>query len=232
VSCFIGKSSVPKDPYILAIGSHKGGTGRTTTALALAWLWSRSGIRVTLADVDPVRAAGLVALADGSCPWPNVRYAVTMPRPRDPGYDADLIVVDCPALLSPAARPVLQRATTIILTVRADPLSLRTVPAAAAVLESARADNPLLELLGVLVGLYNERDSLQPPIVEKLRHMHGPLLLDPAIPDDPALRDWPLSPGGDLPEGPAASAFGVLAERLAGHIRRYSGVASAAGGGV
>jgi cellulose biosynthesis protein BcsQ len=223
---------VPQDPYILAIGSHKGGTGRTTAALALTWLWSRSGIRVTLADIDPVRAAGLVALTDGTCRWPNVRYSVTMPRHRDPGYDADVIVVDCPALLSPAARPVLQRATTIILTVRADPLSLRTVPSAAAALEAARADNPLLELLGVLVGLYNEGDSLQPPIVEKLRHMHGPLLLNPAIPDDPALRDWPLSPGGDLPEGPGAAAFEVLAERLAGQVRRQNGAVPAAGGGA
>jgi len=222
---------VPQEPYILAIGSHKGGTGRTTAALSLACLWGRSGIRVTLADVDPVRAAGLVALADGTCRWSNVRYSVSLPRPRDPGYDADLIVVDCPALLTPAARPVLQRATTIVLTVLADPLSLRTVPAAAGVLESARADNSRLELLGVLVGRYNERDSLQPPILEQLRQMHGPLLLDPAIPDDPALRDWPLSPGGELPDGPAAAAFAVLAARLAGQVRRQSGVASAAGGG-
>jgi len=223
---------VPQDPYILAIGSHKGGTGRTTAALALAWLWSRSGIRVTLADVDPVRAAGLVALSDGVCVWPNVRYTVSLPRPRDPGYDADLIIVDCPALLAPAARPVLQRATTIILTVLADPLSLRTVPSAAAVLESVRADNPRLELLGVLVGLYNKHDSLQPPILEQLRQMHGALLLDPAIPDDPALREWPLSPGGDLPEGPGAAAFEVLANRLAGTVRRQNGAVSAAGGGA
>jgi cellulose biosynthesis protein BcsQ len=223
---------VPQDPYILAIGSHKGGTGRTTAALALTWLWSRSGIRVTLADVDPVRASGLVALADGICRWPNVRYTVSLPRPRDPGYDADLIVVDCPALLTQAARPVLQRATTIVMTVLADPLSLRTVPSAAGVLESARADNPRLELLGVLVGLYNKHDSLQPPILEQLRQMHGPLLLDPAIPDDPALRDWPLSPGGDLPEGPGAAAFEVLANRLAGTVRRQNGAVPAAGGGA
>jgi cellulose biosynthesis protein BcsQ len=223
---------VPQDPYILAIGSHKGGTGRTTTALALACLWGRSGVRVTLADVDPVRAAGLVALADGVCPWPNVRYTISLPRPRDPGYDADLIVVDCPALLAPAARPVLQRATTIILTVLADPLSLRTVPAAAGVLESARADNPRLELLGVLVGRYNERDPLQPPILAQLRQMHGPLLLDTAIPDDPALRNWPLSPGVAPPDGPGAAAFETLANRLAARVRLSSSAAPAAGGGA
>lgn len=223
---------MPLDPYILAIGSHKGGTGRTTAALALSYLWGRSGVRVTLADVDPVRAAGLVALAGGVCSWPNVRYTVSLPRPQDPGYDADLIVVDCPSLLAPGARPVLQRATTIILTVQPDPLSLRTVPAAAAALEAARTDNPLLELLGVLVGLYNEHNPLQPPIVEKLRHMHGPLLLNPAIPDDPALRDWPLTPGSGLPDGPGAAAFRVLANRLSGQVRKLNGVVPAAGGGA
>ena len=105
---------VPNDPYILAIGSHKGGTGRTTAALALAWHWGRSGVRVTLADCDPIRAAGLVAVANGGCPWSNVRYTTTLPRPADAAYDADLIIVDCPALLTPAARPVLQRATTML----------------------------------------------------------------------------------------------------------------------
>ena len=29
------------EPFVLAIGSHKGGTGRTTTACALAWLWGQ-----------------------------------------------------------------------------------------------------------------------------------------------------------------------------------------------
>jgi len=223
---------VPNDPYILAIGSHKGGTGRTTAALALAWHWGRSGVRVTLADCDPIRAAGLVAVANGGCPWSNVRYTTTLPRPADAAYDADLIIVDCPALLTPAARPVLQRATTILLTVLADPLSLRTVPSAAGVLESARADNPRLELLGVLVNLYNERDSLQPPMLEQLRQMHGGLVLDPAVPYDPALRDWPLTPGGDLPDGPGAAAFAALAGYLAGKVRRLSGVVPAAGGGA
>jgi cellulose biosynthesis protein BcsQ len=220
---------LPHEPYILAIGSHKGGTGRTTAALALAYLWGRSGIRVTLADVDPVRAAGLVALTDGVCTWPNVRYATALPRPRDPGYDVDLIVVDCPALLTPAARPVLQRATTIVLTVLADPLSLRTVPAAAGVLEAARADNPRIELLGVLVGLYNEREPLQASMLEQLRQMHAALLLDPAIPEDPALRHWPLTPGAGLPDGSGATAFAALAEQIAGKVRRSNGGVPAGG---
>ena len=55
-------------PFVLAIGSHKGGTGRTTTACALAWLWGHAGFRVTIVDADPVRAAGLIALAGPAAP--------------------------------------------------------------------------------------------------------------------------------------------------------------------
>jgi len=32
-----------RQPNFLAVASHKGGTGRTTTALALAWLFGAQG---------------------------------------------------------------------------------------------------------------------------------------------------------------------------------------------
>ena len=75
-------------PYVLAVASHKGGTGRTTAALALAWLWGRAGRRVTLADADPARAAGLVARGpSGECDWPNVRYHDGFPELTDDEAD-------------------------------------------------------------------------------------------------------------------------------------------------
>jgi chromosome partitioning protein len=221
---------VSRDPYLLAIGSHKGGTGRTTAALALAWLWGRTGLRVTLADADPARAAGLIALdAAGHCPWVNVRYAAGLPEPGDPALDADLVLIDCPPLMTPAAQPVLRRSAGVVLTCLADPLSLRTVPAAAGVLASGRVHNPRLELLGVLIGLYNGRDAVQGPMLGRLRQMHGELLLEPPVPDDPAVRDWALTPGAALPPGPAAEAFDEVGGRLRDLILRLSGVELGAG---
>src|SRR4051812_6427442 len=127
------------DAYLLAIGSHKSGTGRTTAALALAWLWGRDGLRVTLVDADPSAAAGLVALDEtGACPWPNVRYRAGLPEPGDADLDTDVILIDCPVLLDPLARPILRRSDGVVLTCMADPLSLRTVPVAAGVLSAAR----------------------------------------------------------------------------------------------
>jgi cellulose biosynthesis protein BcsQ len=217
---------VPNDPYLLVVGSHKGGTGRTTTALALAWLWGQEGLRVTLADADPSRAAGLIALdATGACPWPNVRYHAGMPEPGDPVLDADVVVIDCPALLDALAPPILVRAKGVVLTCLADPLSLRTVPTAAGVLAAARVHNPQLELLGVLIGLYNPQDAVQAPMLGRLRQMHGELLLEPPVPDDPAVRDWALTPGRGLPPGPAVEAFAAVAGRLRDLVRRLTGAA-------
>jgi cellulose biosynthesis protein BcsQ len=220
---------VADDGYLLAVGSHKGGTGRTAAALALAWLWGREGLRVTLADADPIRAAGLIALDEsGTCPWPNVTYLSGLPEPGDPALDADVVLVDCPALLTPDAGPILRRAAGVVLTCHADPLSLRTVPAAAGVLAAARIQNPAIELIGVLIGGYNAGDAVQAPMLGRLRQMHGDLLLEPPVPEDPTIRDWALAPGSGLPAGRAADAFTTVARRLRELVRRLSGVALAA----
>jgi cellulose biosynthesis protein BcsQ len=220
---------VAEDAYILAIGSHKGGTGRTTATLALAWHWGGDGLRVTVVDADPARAARLIALdAAGACQWPNVQYVEGLPDPGDPALDADVVLIDCPPLMTPDAPPVLRRANGVVLTCQADPLSLRTVPAAAGVLAAARVHNPKLELLGVLIGGYNARDDVQKSMLGRLRQMHGELLLEPPIPDDPAFRDWSLTPGADLPSGRGADAFTAVARQLRVMVRRLSGVFLAA----
>jgi chromosome partitioning protein len=216
------------DAYYLAVGSHKGGTGRTTAALALAWLWGGAGLRVAFVDADPARAARLIALdSGGDCPWPNVRYVDGVPD----NVEADVAVIDCPPLLAPEAGPVLRRADGVVLSCHADPLSLRTVPAAAGVLASARVQNPRLELLGVLIGGYNAGDDIQKGMLGRLRQMHGELLLEPPVPDDAAVRDWPLTPGAGLPPGRAADAFTAVARQLRDMVRRLSGVALAGRGG-
>jgi cellulose biosynthesis protein BcsQ len=220
---------VADDGYLLAFASHKGGTGRTTAALALAWLWGRERLRVTLADVDPIHAAGLIALDEtGACPWPNVTYVTGLPEPGDPALDADVVLIDCPPLLAPDAGPILRRAAGVVLTCHADPLSLRTVPTAAGVLAAARIQNPTVELIGVLIGGYNAQDPVQAPMLGRLRQMHGELLLEPPVPDDPAVRDWALASGSGLPAGRAADAFAIVARQLRELIRRLNGVALAA----
>jgi cellulose biosynthesis protein BcsQ len=204
---------VTGEPFVLAIGSHKGGTGRTTTACALAWLWGQGGFRVTLADADPVRAAGLIALNQtGRCPWPNVIYHDGLPEPGD---SSNIVIVDCPSLMDPWVHAVLRRCHGIVLTCLADPLTLRTVPAAAGALATSRVQNPRLELLGLFIGLYDAESVVQQPMLDRVRQMHGELLIEPPAPFDPAIRDWALTPGAGLPAGSAADAFAAAREQIA-----------------
>jgi chromosome partitioning protein len=206
---------VARAPYILAVISHKGGTGRTTAALSLAWNWADTGRPVTVVDADPIRSASLVALdANRHCPWPNVQFVTGNESLAGP-LTGDVVVIDCPNLLDPAnSRPVIEEADGIILTCLPDPLSIRTVPAAANVIEAAKAINPRLELLGILISIYNERDPVHNAMLARLRQAHQDLLLEPVVPYQVEVRDWPLRPGASPPPGPARDAYAALTRTL------------------
>lgn len=204
-------------PYILALSSHKGGTGRTTAALALAWCWGRAGFDVVLADADSVHAAEMVCLGEGgTCSWLNVHYHSGLP---DPETSADLVVVDCPNLSEPVAGEILRIASGVLLSCQADPMSLRTVRSAAEAVHSARQTNPDLELLGIVVGLYDADDPVQPMVLKQLAERHGELLLEPAVPRQPEMGMWAGSAGQEPPSGLALDAFHAIADGLAGWLR-------------
>jgi cellulose biosynthesis protein BcsQ len=206
-------------PYILTVASHKGGTGRTTAALALAWAFGKAGRKVLLVDADEQRSATLVALdARGQVTWPNVEFRGGFDALNAP-VNADLVVVDPPALTAPSVHPILDRANGIVLTCLADPLSIRTVPAAATVIENAKARNPQLELLGIVINIYNAQDLVQSAMLARLQQAHRELLLEPAIPFQPEMRMWPLKPGSPPPTGGATMAYAALARSLEPLVR-------------
>src|SRR5262245_61376634 len=105
----------------------------------LAWSWAAMGRQVTVIDADPIRPASLVALnEDRRCNWPNVQFVTGKDSLAGP-LTGEVMLIDCPNLLDTAnARPVLEESDGIILTCLADPLSIRTVPAAANVIEAAK----------------------------------------------------------------------------------------------
>jgi cellulose biosynthesis protein BcsQ len=203
------------EPLILALASHKGGTGRTTTALTLAWSLGHSGHRTIFVDADEQQSAALLALnSQGVCSWPNVtfrRQADTLDEP----IDADVVIVDPPALTAESAAKVLQRVHGVILTSLADPMSIRTVPAAAAVIEQTKSINPRLELLGLLICMYRPEDPVQSAMLVRLHQAHRDLLLDPVIPFQASWRDWALHPGTPPFDGPARAAVMTFSQHLA-----------------
>jgi cellulose biosynthesis protein BcsQ len=202
------------EPLILALASHKGGTGRTTAALTLAWCLGQAGHTVTFLDADEQRSASLIALDQtGKCGWLNVSFKSGLSALNYP-FNSDVVVVDPPALTSPTAADVLLRAQGVILTCLADPLSIRTVPAAATVIEAAKDSNPNLALLGILICIYNGQDVVQSAMLARLHQAHQDLLLDPVIPFHAEVRNWALRPGSAPPAGPALDAFSTLAHNF------------------
>ena len=88
------------------------------------------------------------------------------------------------------------------------------MPAAANVIEAAKAVNPRLELLGILISIYNDRDPVHNAMLARLRDAHQDLLLEPVIPYQPEVRDWPLHPGTSPPPGAARDAYAALTDTL------------------
>ena len=206
---------MPKRPYILVLGSHKGGTGRTTSALALAYLWGQAGMTVSLIDADPVGAAGMIALdLDGVCRWEGVRFFAHLPESGRGLVGSDVVIIDAPPLTERSAQRVLRLADGVVLCCLADPLSLRTIPCAARALQQARAYNPRLALVGLQIGIFHEHDALQARMLQQLRHAHGALLLEPPIPAQAEISNWAEAPGSPLPDGPAADSCQALADLL------------------
>jgi cellulose biosynthesis protein BcsQ len=206
---------VGKKPYVLVLGSHKGGTGRTTHALALAHVWGQAGLRVSLVDADPAGAARLVAVPpEGICAWRNVKFFPRLPESGRSLLGSDLILIDAPPLTEASAQRILRLADGLVLSCLADPLSLRTIPVAVSAIQRARQHNPRLNLLGLLIGIFNEHDDLQRQMLAYLRETQADLLLEPPIPYQQEICDWPLEPGRSLPAGPARDSYEAVASML------------------
>ncbi len=196
---------MPSAPYIMAVTSQKGGSGRTTTTLALALAFARAGYSATLVDAD--RAGALSRVFPDGLPasWENLGFRRQLDW-SDASFAGDIAIVDAPALTDPEAAGVLGRSGGILLTGLADPLSTRTIPSAIRALEAIAESNPNFELIGLLLNAIDADDALQCQIRDSLLATHPELILPDQIPVDDALRDWPTTPEV-LESGPGFAAY-------------------------
>lgn len=202
---------------VVFVAGHKGGSGKTTTALALAACLGQKGLLVGLVDATRVQALGLVARdASGRCSWPGVALLAGADAPG--ADECDLLLVDGPPLAAPEAREVLDRADAVLLTVLLDPLSLRTVPVATATVRRARETNPRLDLLGVVAVCHAPDDDVQALLLSELRASLGALLLEPPVARQREVAEWALRPGSAPPAGPALEAYASIAGALPGRL--------------
>jgi chromosome partitioning protein len=106
---------------IIALCGQKGGTGKSTTAIAIAGELHRRGLRVLLVDGDPQGTTSTWAqkAAEANRPTPMViamNARMHLPGQLDViGRDCDAIVIDCPGRMDAVQRSALMVADIAVL---------------------------------------------------------------------------------------------------------------------
>ena len=222
----------PSRPLVLGIISHKGGTGKTTTAIELARNWAAqagalSSRRILLVDSDPIQAAasllGLNAPETGKiypCGQSGLSYVHWLPPrwPQQVRWPAafckgwDLVVVDTPSLQNPLTVQLLPLFDALLLTLTLDPAGMRVLEQGAIMLER-RLDPRRQRLLGVLVTRFQPERALQASLYSSLQREYVGILLPETIPEE--TRSEPFTTeAGPNPLTAGRLAYHELAKRL------------------
>jgi chromosome partitioning protein len=185
----------------LAVISHKGGAGKTSSAVMLAEDFAARGLRVVLVDADRQRGAGLLLGIEQPTQSvmqtqnPRLRYFCCSGIPlRELPAKAqeldglfDVAVVDTPSLDDPLARAWMQLSSAALMLIPIEPVSLKTLDAAEAALDGAKRLNPNIQLLGYLATMFDDQDSQHRTLMLELRSRRSDDLIPEAIPLDPDL---------------------------------------------
>lgn len=185
----------------LAVISHKGGAGKTSSAVMLAEDLAARGLRVVLVDADRQRGAGLLLGIEQPTQSvmqtqnPRLRYFCCSGTPlRELPAKAqeldglfDVAVVDTPSLDDPLARAWMQLSNAALMLIPIEPVSLKTLEAADAALENAKRLNPNIQHLGILATMFDEEDSQHRTLILELRSQRSHDLIAEPIPLDPDL---------------------------------------------
>jgi cellulose biosynthesis protein BcsQ len=185
----------------LSIISHKGGAGKTSSAVMLAEELAGRGFRVVLVDADRQRGAGLllgIEQPNGNVQQtrhPRLRYFCSSALPlrelpsraEDLAGLFDLAVVDTPSLDDPLAKAWIQLSTDALMVLPVEPLSIRTLEGADSILEGLVKLNPGIKIVGTLPTLFDESDPNQRSLLVELMSVRPDGLLPHPIPHDPGM---------------------------------------------
>jgi chromosome partitioning protein len=186
---------------LIAVISHKGGAGKTTSAVQLAEELARRGQRTLLVDADRQQGAGLLLGIDAP--------AGCVQRTRVPQLDylgsarlTDLEIADCyagfarrfdvgvvdtPSLDDALARAWLREAAAALMVLQVDPLTVKTLPSALNTLEVVRAFKPSIQILGLLPSMFNPEDEAHTRLLAELLSRRPEAVFTPVVPVDPGL---------------------------------------------
>ena len=234
----------------IAVTNQKGGVGKTTTAVNLAYFFAKAGARVLLVDFDPQGNATsglgieksslqsvsnpggkptILSAVSGETPLGDVIQTTKFKRlsiaPATPQLadaeaglakaerrfvrlrdalktvqdDYDFIFIDSPPSLSLLTVNALIAADQVLLPVQAEFYALEGLSQLLETMKLVRKGlNPTLELLGVLVTMYDSRTTLSQQVyTEVAKHFPGKVF-DTQIPRNVRLAE---APSHGLPVG-------------------------------
>jgi chromosome partitioning protein len=146
---------------IISLVSQKGGVGKSSLAIAIAWELHARGSRVLLVDTDPqatARTAGELAADRGINGPTTVVFGKDLSRPNQLPALAkqfDHVVIDTPGKLSDVTTPVLMVSDVALVPIGPSPAELWSNADTITIIQAARESfNP--ELRAAIVSVRNE----------------------------------------------------------------------------
>jgi chromosome partitioning protein len=108
------------------------------------------------------------------------------------GLDYDFILIDCPPSLGLLTINALAAANSVLIPVQAEYYALEGLSQLLSVIQQVRqALNPGLDILGVVITLYDSRNSLSEQVKKELENYFGAKLFSTVVPRNVRLAEAP-----------------------------------------
>ncbi|HAV9873790.1 TPA: AAA family ATPase [Escherichia coli] len=166
----------PIGAKVISFLNGKGGTGKTTTALCVAWCLARLGFRVAVVDTDPQQSA--LGWASDSCPFDVFAaseekeiYAI-----RRTLAHYQYVIIDGAATITAISAACVMVSDVVIIPVSASPLDFAACAGVLAVIEARSALKPVIARFCITKRVTNASmnktltDSIKATGIEALRH--------------------------------------------------------------
>jgi len=206
-------SSLGIDPNGVELSTYEALIGQVPMAEAIM---SSGREQLDLAPASRALAGAQVELLEMPEREHRLRLALTDVRA---GYD--VVMVDCPPALGILTLNALVAADLLLAPVQCEYLALEGVAQLMETLELVRATlNPRLELLGMLMTMYDPRTRLSTQVVEEVRRHFPQRTFDTVIPRSVRLSEAPSYGKPVLEYEPTSRGAGAYADLAQEIIRR------------
>jgi chromosome partitioning protein len=166
----------------VALANLKGGAGKSITTINLAVVAERRGIRTAIIDIDPEQQASARWKDGRSIPRPEVLSAVYTRLPQSVTHaeraEAQLILIDCPALVPTITAEAVKIADLVLIPCRTTVQDLQFLPTTIGI--AADKQKPAVVLLNAVETQLKETEQAR-TFIESKRFALAPVYLSKAV---------------------------------------------------